>query len=563
VDYVIQNRLTRENQCFFVNGEEVPGIVGVQSQYQANAVPLRFLGMDCAAFVPNGPQEGQFSVQTLLINKDFFLPFTGNSGFNGYSIQGRANPTKNFGFTSGYLENYVFQCAIGQIPSINANIRAFGNVGLIDNFENMAAANDFYSISGSSGFTGDLQIASPGHVTLNLNDFSTNRLNSFTVSIQIPRTPFYELGSRFPSDVEINWPIEVLSTFEFEITDYQFSTLRTYPCSPKAEHLQLAIKTQDNRIISSFSLPDSVLISENISAPSDGQITVSATYKTYLTRPNTQAVLINSPAAITGYALDSNVIYLFWSNSSNNENNFILEYRKESQTEFSRLDVIPSDTTSYIHSGLEWDTLYYYRVKGARGETESAYSPIAIARTPEQTIQKRLLNFSFQHQAGTTKVGTGAIGSSTDVWNYKYKAGNENSVVFADGTAATSFRQIDFNKSFVTPEQGTHPDNMFKTVLRTLNGGVMWTVYGLDTGTYNFYIFAHGPYTSGDNSQVILFKNGLNQGEKMTFPNASWSTLPFRENVHYVTYTGIPLGSRDFINFYWEGWMNGVQIFRV
>lgn len=274
----LQN-ITREGQRFFIDTNEIAGIQSIQIQYEINASPLKYLGMTDTKFVPRGAQIGKASLSTLLISDDILLAYTGNIACNGYLVRNFDDFTNNFCFTSGYLTYYHSQGAIGQIPRIDANFDVVGNVGEISRLENNKVSNDVISILNSNP-TGLLKLPSYSTVNISLDNIQSNRVLSYDLSINVPRNPIYTLGSRFPIDVKINWPIEILCSFNIELDTYDASLLNNYPSNYITRDLILNINDfYTNNTVLSYNFNQLLLISENYSTNVDGNVTLNAQYK--------------------------------------------------------------------------------------------------------------------------------------------------------------------------------------------------------------------------------------------------------------------------------------------
>ena len=286
-DFIVQTNSRRENQRFFVNSTEVFGIQSVQGTYDSNGTPLKFLGMGVPVVVPNGKQAGAFNVSTMIIDTDKFLQFTGNSAFNGYILKSRTDTTQNFSFSSGYLTSYQSRCSIGEIPSTQVNIAVLGNVGNFPPGEESSSqvSNDFTSIAAGTSSLNP-QIAGPGSISISLNDFTTNRVLSYDLAIDIGRHPYYPLGSRYPNAVEIDWPIGVTLGFQFAINNYAAMSLRQFPFNHKTADISVTLKSFDsNSTIVNYQFSGMYLAKESYSARTEGQTIVDATYKCFLGRP--------------------------------------------------------------------------------------------------------------------------------------------------------------------------------------------------------------------------------------------------------------------------------------
>lgn len=281
---VSKSRLRREGQRFFLNNSEVFGVQSANIQYQTNLVPLKHLSIGCVQATWQGPQLGKASVSRLVIDTEPFINYTGTLGFNGYIIQNKKDTFKNFSFTSGYLSSYNSNCAIGEIPQTSVNIDIFGNVGQISYSESPETSKDFDYIETGNSLI-NLKITQPGSIELDLDDFNTNRILSYSLNINCPRNPIYFLGSRFPNAVETNWPLEVNVIFQFDIDDYTPKTLRDFPCNPKVKNLSLSLNTFDtHETVQSFNFNDLFLVSESYNNSVDSNVGLTAQYRTFLTR---------------------------------------------------------------------------------------------------------------------------------------------------------------------------------------------------------------------------------------------------------------------------------------
>lgn len=280
---IIPNIGLRENQQFvFLNGDLLSGCQSANLSYQTVQSPIKYLGMQGQVLdAPNGTESSNLSVSNLLLCKDFLIHFTGNSGINGSIVKGLFETGDNFSFQSGYLTSYNSRCSIGTIPTTEANFIIFGKVGKLN-------INDIPSyFEGITGYTGNypLKIASPNSIEINIDDFLTNRVLSYDLSIEVPRNPIYINGLRIPINVFINGPIEVTCSFQIDKNDYQSKKNQDYPCDKKYQNLILKLKDfYTNEIISEFNFSGMQLISENYTSSSNGNPTIGLIYKKYINR---------------------------------------------------------------------------------------------------------------------------------------------------------------------------------------------------------------------------------------------------------------------------------------
>lgn len=94
-----------------------------------------------------------------------------------------------------------------------------------------------------------------------------------------------------------------------------------------------------------------------------------------------------APSALSGTALSTTSISLRWTDNATDETGFILERSLDSSSDFLEVVTIPTaDTTSYVDSGLQDGTLYYYRIKAYGSRGESPYSNVYSISTLQSNL---------------------------------------------------------------------------------------------------------------------------------------------------------------------------------
>lgn len=271
-------KLTRENQHFFINTGEIFGVQNVDAEFTNPTTTLEFIGMSNGSLIPDGPRNGSFDVSQFLITDDTFLQYTGDIGFSGYLLKSRTDFTQNYSFTSGYLTSYRVRCGVGTIPEIGATIESFGKVGNIPTgevpIEIQSSSEDF-----------DFKVADPGSVTINMDEFNTNRCSSFEISISCPRQPYYMLGQYQPKQIESRYPFPVTVNFQLEVDDYSGQNNFDYPCSKDVRDLSITLKdleTQSTLLTYSFS--NMTKVSESVVSEVGNNVAVALSYQGYIGR---------------------------------------------------------------------------------------------------------------------------------------------------------------------------------------------------------------------------------------------------------------------------------------
>ena len=294
-------RLRRENQRFFISSTEVRGTQSVQLSYAVPATPLRHIGQTGVySEVAEGPYVGSFSTSTLFIQNDPYIAYTGDFITNGYlheTEHGKATSadTLDIAFTSGVLSSYTFNCSIGQIPRIDAQFAVFGNMGPLTSananssvFNSEISSQTTTTSAADNGKDFTLQIADPRSLRISMDDFESNRLNSFSININVGRRPIYALGESTPVKICRDFPIEVQCSFQIDMdahdlrskTGYEHKVLRDFPCSPHTENLTLQLFDHNtDGLLQTYSFTDLLLVSQSQGANIGGNSTATLTYR--------------------------------------------------------------------------------------------------------------------------------------------------------------------------------------------------------------------------------------------------------------------------------------------
>lgn len=273
--------VTREEALVFINSGQLPGIQSVNLSYENNSQENKYLGMDRCNKLPNGPQLGNFNLSYFILSDEIILPYTGNFGCNGHILKTRDDRIENFSFTSGYLTNYSCRASINEVPQANASFAIFGNVGALGNAESAQVEEEYDNIL-STVATNDFKLTAPSHISINLDDLTSNRVQSFEININIPRLPIYVLGSRVPIAIKYVPPILVDLNFAIEKNDYVSDKLNNYPFLEKVTDLSIILRDFDlNTPVVSYSFDNMMLKSESYGLSVDNRGVYQLGYRNY------------------------------------------------------------------------------------------------------------------------------------------------------------------------------------------------------------------------------------------------------------------------------------------
>lgn len=88
-----------------------------------------------------------------------------------------------------------------------------------------------------------------------------------------------------------------------------------------------------------------------------------------------------APGSLTAAAISRTQIDLRWADSSSNETNFVVEYKKSTSATWTVAATLAANTTAYSKTGLTRNTKYDFRVKATNAAGSSAYSNTSSATT--------------------------------------------------------------------------------------------------------------------------------------------------------------------------------------
>ena len=196
----------------------------------------------------DGSEEKNYYIMITPPGKDASQNFTYNqSQYNNMGVIGIGN---------GFLTNYSFSAAVGEIPNVDVSVEAsnvrfdvsgsgFSNPAI--NFENGKPVNQEVQLPTST--TGELAsyIVRPGDITLNfdadelsqggavLPGMNTQKskvaIQSVNFDLPLPRTPLQSVSSVFPKSRELDFPITVSVTANALLADISSGDLNSLICS--------------------------------------------------------------------------------------------------------------------------------------------------------------------------------------------------------------------------------------------------------------------------------------------------------------------------------------------
>jgi hypothetical protein len=290
--------LNRENQQIFIGSEQIFGVQSVSANYKIPEVPLEFVGLAGVIPVPNSQQVGDITFQLLTIDTDPFIKCISKDSFNGYVMEDSSSFDKyHYSFNSGYLQSYTSSCSVGEIPKVSASFRVVGDMGTLATGDMASDAKiEVRDIVNSTKTDPVFRIPTASSIEITLDDFETNLVQNFNLSVVIPRKDYYTLGNRSPYQVEVDYPVIAEVNFTIEINDYSGNSIKSYPCKQKIKQFEIKLKAQKtHELITQFAFSGATLVGESYSSDTEENAKITATYRCYISDLITLSDNLNTP----------------------------------------------------------------------------------------------------------------------------------------------------------------------------------------------------------------------------------------------------------------------------
>lgn len=294
---------------------EAPTVNSSLSYYVTDGSNERYLGLSVA---PSGtPTGGLFSCISGILNKtsdekNYYLLIAdeGNDA-NNYDISSLSPVGKSgvIGVGNGFITSYSVNAAVGDLPTATVdlealNIRVYANAtGVLDvpavNPENglpvttaqfrlpKGQTNDS-STQVSALQPGDVIFTIPTSGVLGFNNTDL-KVQDFTLTFDLSRTPLQKLGSRFAFSREIDFPVTATLEVNAEVGDVEDGNLADVLCENKNYDFTIRMNRPSCGGSSNAALiyvfKQAKLISQSFSSAIGDNATLSATYEVQLGAP--------------------------------------------------------------------------------------------------------------------------------------------------------------------------------------------------------------------------------------------------------------------------------------
>jgi hypothetical protein len=298
---------------------EAPDVNASFNYFITNGLNERRLGLTVS---PSGtPQNLLTSCISGLLNKvtddkNYYLLIADE----GNDAAGYTNPkTGVIGIGNGFLTSYSVSAAVGDIPSADAsieglNIRVYSQIATgqegpaVNPVDGTIATTCKFNLPVAESITGagiptalqpgDIIFNIPANATLGFEETDL-KVQDFTLSFDLSRTPLQKLGNRFAFSREIDFPVTATLELNADAGDLSNGNLADVLCANDDFDFSIIMKApgcgvnKPNAL--AYQFRGAKLVSQNFSSTIGDNASMSATYEVQLGGPqdNSKGIFIS------------------------------------------------------------------------------------------------------------------------------------------------------------------------------------------------------------------------------------------------------------------------------
>ena len=246
-----------------IASHHISGISSVDLSYSNSANILKPLGSKKGLTTVGGATQQKLSIARHLIYDDPILSFTGSDAMSGQIVYGG----NAYGFSSGFLDSYSVNCAVGSVPKVNASISIF---------DEMDSSNEIIGDFSSNEVS--IHIPSQGSISITCDGSSSNRVIGFDYSIKANRKPHFSIGSETAVSVELVPPLEFSAQVQIEVDETVPDNSFNFLSNRENKSVSFDIDGRGGQDIQALTIPNATLVSESISASDNGSAILNLNY---------------------------------------------------------------------------------------------------------------------------------------------------------------------------------------------------------------------------------------------------------------------------------------------
>jgi hypothetical protein len=223
------------------------------------------------------------------------------------------------GIGNGTITSYSTEGSVGNFPTTTINVEGLNmnfQKGISGNFVpavnpvNGSALENYYQLSQATqnvgvGIGNTISALRPGDITLSLSnslasgvDVNSMNIQSYTLSLDLGRTPIQRLGNKFAFTREIDFPLTVSLSVEAQVTEMNAGNLATLVADDSATYspsITIKSPTDSNVTMAKFLLKGAKLDSQEYSTDIGSNKSVTLTFSSQIGGPQdtTNGLFIN------------------------------------------------------------------------------------------------------------------------------------------------------------------------------------------------------------------------------------------------------------------------------
>ena len=296
---------------------EAPTVNMSTSWYPTDGSNERYIGLSVPGIgSPSTPALLSGILKKETDEKNYFLTVASE----GSDMVGYSN-TKTGVFAVGncFLTSYSLEASVGSVPTASADFEALNfavhsqasgtsQVPAINAASGTKITGSYFKLPAAqqNDNVDQVSVLRPGDITFNLGSdqvkgFDSNdiKIQSFTLSTDLGRTPIEKLGSRFPFSREIDFPITASLSVEAQMGDLADFNLSDLLCETGSYNLSITMKKNDcsgnGGQAMVIGLSGAKLLSENVTTSIGDNASVTLEYEASIGGPEdlTKGVFIS------------------------------------------------------------------------------------------------------------------------------------------------------------------------------------------------------------------------------------------------------------------------------
>jgi hypothetical protein len=291
---------------------EAPDVTASFSYYLTDGLNERLLGLTVPTSGGGGFVGGQTSIISGLLSKatdekNYYLLIAdeGNDAA-GYAL----TRTGVIGIGNGYITSYTVNAAVGDIPTADVELEGL-NIRVYGQLQNLFSGNEVPAVRVADGqsATGVRFILPqatsvtgatipnallPGDITFNPSGIlgfadADLKVQDFSLTVDLPRTPLNRLGSRFAFSREIDFPVTSTLEMTAEVGDLESGNLVDLLCTNPNRDFTITMRAPScggtGAAALTYLFRGAKLTSQSFSSSIGDNATMTATYEVQIGSP--------------------------------------------------------------------------------------------------------------------------------------------------------------------------------------------------------------------------------------------------------------------------------------